>query len=84
MPTSPASLSAGFDYLYSVRVLAVALAFLCFWREYARWSWSWSWFAVGLGVVVFVIWMVLELVLKGLPDESPLANGLDQMRPDLG
>jgi exosortase E/protease (VPEID-CTERM system) len=74
-----AAFTTGFDYLYPVRFVAVALALVWFWRDYARWSWSWSWSAVGIGVLVFVVWLILELAFKGFPEESSFAGALDAM-----
>jgi CAAX prenyl protease-like protein len=74
-----AALSAGFDYLYPVRFLAVAAALLWFRRQYAGWSWSWSWTAVGIGIVVFVAWLALETTYQGLADVGSFAQVLENM-----
>jgi exosortase E/protease (VPEID-CTERM system) len=74
-----AALSAGFDYLYPVRFLAVAAALLWFRREYASWSWTWSWPAVGIGIVVFVAWLALEAIYPGVADENSFAQALENM-----
>ena len=74
-----AALSAGFDYLYPARFLAVAAALLWFRRDYARWSWSWSWPAVGIGMVAFAVWLVLEQTYQGLADNGLFARSLENM-----
>jgi exosortase E/protease (VPEID-CTERM system) len=63
----------GFDWLYPVRVLAVAGVLLLSRRAYAGWSWSWSWFAVAVGGVVFALWLALE---PARADDAPLPGHL--------
>ncbi len=74
-----AAFSAGFDYLYPLRALAVAAALLWFWRDYASWKWSWSWPAVGVGFAVFLMWLGLEWALKGFFDDVAFATAIDEM-----
>ena len=48
------------DWLYPLRVVAVA-AVLWFWRrQYTDLRWTWSWQAVALGGGVFLLWIALE------------------------
>jgi len=51
--------SSGFDYLYAVRVIAVAIVFWIFRQSYADLKWRWSWPAAGIGAFTFVIWLAL-------------------------
>jgi exosortase E/protease (VPEID-CTERM system) len=74
-----AAFSTGFDYLYPLRVLAVAVPLWWFRRDYSRMAWSWSWPAVGLGVLAFVVWMALELSFTGVADDSSFGRALDEM-----
>ncbi len=55
-----ATFSAGFDWLYPLRVVATAWVLWHFRTAYRGLGWSWSWQAPAIGVAVFAIWMVLE------------------------
>jgi exosortase E/protease (VPEID-CTERM system) len=52
--------SGGFDVLYPLRVVAIALALCYFRKSYKRLGWQWTWHAPVIGAAVFVIWIVLE------------------------
>src|SRR5262249_9297117 len=54
--------TAGFDWLYPLRVLAAGGLLLYFWRgqDSSVLRGTWSWWAVALGVLVFVLWLALE------------------------
>jgi len=54
------AVSAGFDWLYPVRVFATGAVLWCFRRHYAGLFRSWSWQAVLIGVAVFALWLALE------------------------
>lgn len=54
-----AALMPEVDWLYPVRVVAVAIVLWRFRNIYQRWIWNWSWPAVGLGSLTYVMWMVL-------------------------
>jgi len=54
------ALSSGFDWLYPLRVLAMAVTLWCYRSVYRRWDWSMSWVAVFIGIAIFVLWMLLE------------------------
>ncbi len=54
------ALSAGFDWLYPVRVVSTTIALWCFRHVYLRWDWRPSWQAVAIGVAVFPMWIVLQ------------------------
>jgi exosortase E/protease (VPEID-CTERM system) len=51
--------SAGFDWLYPVRVVTVSLFLWTFRREYLTFRWSWSWWSLGLGLIAFLTWIAL-------------------------
>jgi exosortase E/protease (VPEID-CTERM system) len=55
-----AAVSAGFDWLYPLRIAAVVAALWLFRGRYPGLRWSWSWVAAGAGAVVFVLWLALE------------------------
>ena len=49
-----AAMSAGFDWAYPLRIVAVVLVLTAFRRSYSElMHWTWSWPAVGYGVGVF-------------------------------
>lgn len=74
MVTTALSTGTGFDALYPVRVLAVAVALWACRRGYAGLRWSWSWPAVGIGAAVFALWVALEPAHAG--GASGVAEGL--------
>jgi exosortase E/protease (VPEID-CTERM system) len=49
--------SAGFEWLYPLRVVGVVLVLWFFRREYARLHWTASWQAMALGAAAFGIWI---------------------------
>ncbi len=51
------ALSSGFDWLYPLRVVAVAAALWMFRRHYAGLRWSFSWWSVAIGSATFAIWL---------------------------
>jgi exosortase E/protease (VPEID-CTERM system) len=56
-----AALTAGFDWLYPVRVVAVGLVlWACWGRRLGRLWTGWSWPSIAAGVGVFALWIVLE------------------------
>jgi exosortase E/protease (VPEID-CTERM system) len=78
-----AALSAGFDRLYPLRVLAAgaALGFVA-WRG-VPWGWGWSWSAVGLGIAAFAVWMALDpLTVRDPAAEARWLTALDELPED--
>ncbi|HEX5271083.1 MAG TPA: CAAX prenyl protease-related protein, partial [Gemmataceae bacterium] len=55
-----AAVSAGFDWLYPLRVGAVAVVLWFLRRHYRELSGSLSWVAVAAGALVFALWLALE------------------------
>jgi exosortase E/protease (VPEID-CTERM system) len=55
------ALSAGFDWLYPLRIVAVAVVCWRFRRQYASLlsSWSFSWWPIGVGGAVCAVWLLL-------------------------
>ena len=72
-----AALSAGFDTLYPLKILAGLSVMAYFISVYRSIPWSWSWIAALNGVVVFAIWLGLERFAKG--DGTQLASRLHQL-----
>jgi exosortase E/protease (VPEID-CTERM system) len=74
-----AAMTAGFDWAYPLRVMAVLLVLAAFRRSYTEeLLWTWSWLAVANGVAVFAVWMALEALIPskqgGLIAPSPLVG----------
>ena len=69
------AVSAGFDRLYPVRVVAAAATLWAFRKSYSDLRWSWSWGAVGIGVVTFVAWIALAPAAAHEKDGWPAALG---------
>jgi len=67
------AVSAGFDWLYPLRVLAAAAVLWTFRRSYAGLTWSWSWPACAIGVATFVIWLALLPSTASAKDLWPAA-----------
>jgi exosortase E/protease (VPEID-CTERM system) len=62
-----AAFSAGFDWLYPVRVAAVGAVLWHYRRYYPRFRWSWA--AVGIGLAAAAAWMLLPPGEDGVPAE---------------
>jgi exosortase E/protease (VPEID-CTERM system) len=75
------ALSAGFDYLYPVRVVAAVAALWWYRRDYVRIGWSWSWPAFANGAVVFVVWIGLETMHSSPGNTVLFAQAIDDMPP---
>jgi len=58
------ALSAGFDWLYPLRLLTVAGVFWVFRKHYTEMKWSVSPIAIAIGAATFVMWLAL------LPDHQ--------------
>jgi exosortase E/protease (VPEID-CTERM system) len=69
--------STGFDLLYPLRIIILAVALYCFRECYRNLGWKWTWQAPAIGTAVFAVWMLLE------PDTdtggTALAQGLTEM-----
>lgn len=74
-----AAITAGFDLLYPLRVLAAATILWGCRRAYAELRWSWSWQPFALGAAVFLLW--IALVPSGIGEPSPLHDGLTHLSP---
>ena len=67
--------SSGFEALYPLRVIAVAIALYYFRKTYNSLNWRWTWQAPAIGTVVFILWILLEPDADG--SGTALAQGLD-------
>ena len=74
--------SAGFDWLYPVRVLGTAVVIWLSWRKrLTRLDWRdvWSRSAVAVGLLVFLIWLGLERIVGDGGAVSVIPDSLAQM-----
>jgi exosortase E/protease (VPEID-CTERM system) len=62
------AVSAGFDWWYPLRVVAVLLALWLFRAEYRSLRWTMSWWALGVGSLTFCLW--LALIPHGVNDKD--------------
>ena len=67
------ALSAGFEWLYPIRVVAAGVALWAFRRTYANLNWTLSWSAIAIGFVTFVVWLVLMPATANGKDGWPAA-----------
>ncbi len=69
------ALSAGFDRLYPLRVVAAGIVLWVYRRDHPDLRRTWSWGAAAIGVAVFAVWMALEPP-PSRTGPDPLAEGL--------
>jgi exosortase E/protease (VPEID-CTERM system) len=70
--------SSGFDVLYPVRVVAIALVLYYFRKSYKELlGWQWTWQAPAIGIAVFAIWMLLEPNVDS--SKTALSQGLAEL-----
>jgi len=53
------AVSAGFEWLYPLRVVTAGAVLWIFRKSYDDLKWKWSWQAIGIGLVTFLIWLAL-------------------------
>ncbi|HSZ07116.1 MAG TPA: exosortase E/protease, VPEID-CTERM system [Steroidobacteraceae bacterium] len=69
------ALSAGFDFLYPLRIICAVAALWAYRSRYTGLDWSISWRGVGTGVAVFVVWAaVAHFVTTPAPMPQTLAR----------
>ena len=71
--------SAGFEYLYPLRLIAAGVALWIFRRSYKECDWRFGWSAPVGGIVVFVLWVGLDRVLGTSSSSSQVPTALDAM-----
>ena len=73
------AMSAGFDFLYPLRIVAAVGALWIYRRSYANLNWRFTWRGVAVGLAVFGMWSAFSYVLStpmGMPDElARLSSG---------
>ena len=73
------AVSAGFDWLYPVRVVAAAAVLWTFRKTYTDMRWAWSWQAIAIGAATFVIW--LALMPAGAHEKDTWPQSLGALHP---
>jgi exosortase E/protease (VPEID-CTERM system) len=53
------AVSAGFDWLYALRIVAIAAVIWSCRKTYARLNWTCSWGALAIGVATFAVWVAM-------------------------
>ena len=73
------AMSAGFDFLYPLRIVAAAGALWIYRRSYANLDWRFTWRGVSVGLAMFGMWSAFAYFLStpmGMPDElARLSSG---------
>jgi CAAX prenyl protease-like protein len=72
------ALSAGFDFLYPLRLVSAAAVLWIYRSSYRNLAWGFSWRAVLVGVAVFVVWAAFAHFLKST---APMPDALKQLSP---
>jgi CAAX prenyl protease-like protein len=54
-----AAISAGFDWLYPLRLIVLGAILWAFRQDYAALTWRASWVGVACGIAAFTLWMAL-------------------------
>jgi len=69
------ALSAGFEFLYPLRLIAGALALWIYRHRYNRLAWSFSWRAVAVGALIFAMWLTFDRFFN---TPHPMPDSLSQ------
>ena len=69
--------SSGFDMLYPLRVVAIAIVLCYFRKAYNGLGWKWTWQAPAIGTAVFIMWMLLEPNVDS--SKTALSQGLAEL-----
>jgi exosortase E/protease (VPEID-CTERM system) len=69
--------SSGFDLLYPLRVIVLAIMLYSFRKCYKNLGWEWTWQAPAIGIGVFIIWILLEPNADG--NGTALPQGLTEL-----
>jgi exosortase E/protease (VPEID-CTERM system) len=73
------AISAGFEWFYGLRILAVLVVVYLYRRAYGAMDWRSDWTGPAAGVVVFGIWIGLAQWMGTGDSGSSLANGLARL-----
>jgi CAAX prenyl protease-like protein len=58
------AMSSGFEWLYSVRMIAAAVALWIYRRQYREVNWRLDWVALIAGVVIFLAWIAVQWMVN--------------------
>jgi exosortase E/protease (VPEID-CTERM system) len=72
--------SGNFEWLYSLRFFAAAIALCYFWPKLKSLDWRFGWFGPVAGVAVFLAWMA-PAWFQHQPAASPLGQALATLSP---
>jgi exosortase E/protease (VPEID-CTERM system) len=72
--------SSGFDMLYPLRVVVVAILLWYFRNAYKNLGWGWTWQAPAIGTAMFMIWVLLEP--NSDSNKTALSEGLAELTSD--
>ena len=64
------SASAGFEWLYGLRLAAAAVGLWVFRRQYQALEWKFGWMGPAAGVSVFALWIALDALPVHTPDSG--------------
>ncbi len=67
--------SSGFEWLYPLRVIAVAIVLWYFRSKYAELDWRFGWFSAMAGIAVLALWLGLDRI-SGAHSENGIGAGL--------
>jgi exosortase E/protease (VPEID-CTERM system) len=70
------ALSAGFEFLYPLRLIAGAFALWIYRRSYHQLAWSFGWRAVAAGSLIFVLWLSFDRFFN---TPHPMPDSLRQL-----
>ncbi len=64
------AVSAGFEWLYPLRFVAVLGVLWIYRAKYAEMNWKCGWFGLAMGVLVFVLWTGCDFLLTKSPNDA--------------
>jgi CAAX prenyl protease-like protein len=70
------ALSAGFEFLYPLRLIAGALALWIYRHRYNQLAWGFSWRAVAVGGSIFAMWLAFDRFFN---TPHPMPDSLSQL-----
>lgn len=70
------ALSAGFEFLYPLRLIAGALALWIYRHRYHRLAWGFSWRGVAVGGLIFAMWLAFDRFFN---TPRPMPDSLSQL-----
>ncbi len=70
------ALSAGFDLLYPLRLLAAIVALWAYRRRYREIDWGFSWRGIVVGAAVFAVWVAADRLLSA---PHPMPGALNEL-----